>query len=232
MTMNTALILGVFALTTMIRPYGDEDIVAAGHGAYHPSQERELDDHHLLDKLTYLEAFWGCMCFTLLELVGLPQAVISHLTPTNGCPRTAWALQWVSSTKIPAMSDFPKSSVVLGVSNTLICLVDNIFPPVINIIRVYNRCLVPEGISETTFYPKSDHSFLKLSYLIFLPCTDYFYDCKVEHWGLEESLLKHWEPEIPTPMSELIETIGVNQICTLGLAAGLMGIVMGTICIT
>lgn len=98
----------------------------------------------------------------------------------------------VFSVEIPAVSDFPKSSVVLGVSNTLICLVDNIFPLVINIIRVYNGCLVPEGISETTFYPKSDHSFLKLSYLIFLPSTDYFYDCKVEHWGLEESLLKHW----------------------------------------
>ena len=46
--------------------------------------------------------------------------------------------------------------------------------------------------TETTFYPKSDHSFLKFSYLTFLPSADDFYDCRVERWGLEEPLVKHW----------------------------------------
>uniref|UniRef100_G3RCH0 Ig-like domain-containing protein n=1 Tax=Gorilla gorilla gorilla TaxID=9595 RepID=G3RCH0_GORGO len=84
---------------------------------------------------------------------------------------------------------------------------------------------VTEGVSETSFLSKSDHSFFKISYLTFLPSADEIYDCKVEHWGLDEPLLKHWEPEIPAPMSELTETL----VCALGLSAGLMGIVVGTV---
>uniref|UniRef100_A0A8C9Q1Q8 Ig-like domain-containing protein n=1 Tax=Spermophilus dauricus TaxID=99837 RepID=A0A8C9Q1Q8_SPEDA len=118
--------------------------------------------------------------------------------------------------EIPEVAVFLKSPVTLGIPNTLLCLVGNIFPPVINITWFCNGHLVPEGIAKTIFYPKSDHSFLKFSYLTF-----------VEHLGLEEPLLKHWEPELPTPMSELTETVA----CALGLALGLMGVVIGTILI-
>uniref|UniRef100_A0A8C9UMI5 Ig-like domain-containing protein n=1 Tax=Spermophilus dauricus TaxID=99837 RepID=A0A8C9UMI5_SPEDA len=129
--------------------------------------------------------------------------------------------------EIPEVVVFPKSPVNLSIPNTLICLVDNIFPPVINITWFCNGHLVPEGIAEITFYPKSDHCFLKFTYLAFFPSTEGFYDCKVEYWCLEEFLLKHWEPELPTPMEELIETV----VCALGLALGLMGVVIGTILI-
>uniref|UniRef100_A0A671EZ19 Ig-like domain-containing protein n=1 Tax=Rhinolophus ferrumequinum TaxID=59479 RepID=A0A671EZ19_RHIFE len=97
-----------------------------------------------------------------------------------------------ATNEIPEVAVFPKSSVTLGIPNTLICLVDNIFPPVINITWFYNGRSVAEGVAETTFYPKSDHSFLKLSYLTFLPSPDDFYDCRVEHWGLDQPLLTHW----------------------------------------
>lgn len=90
------------------------------------------------------------------------------------------------------MALFPKSPVSLGQPNTLICLVDNIFPPVINVTWLKNRHSVTEGVSETSFLAKKDHSFLKFSYLTFLPSADDIYDCKVEHWGLDEPLLKHW----------------------------------------
>ncbi|VTJ90801.1 Hypothetical predicted protein, partial [Marmota monax] len=93
---------------------------------------------------------------------------------------------------IPEVAGFPKFPVTPGIPNTLICLVDNIFPPVTNITWFSNGHLVPEGIAETTFYPKSDHSFLKFSYLTFVPSTEDFYDCKVEHRSLKEFLLKHW----------------------------------------
>ncbi|KAB0364966.1 hypothetical protein FD754_009122 [Muntiacus muntjak] len=132
-----------------------------------------------------------------------------------------------ATNEIPEVAVFPKSSVVLGIPNTLICQVDNIFPPVINITWFYNGHFVAEGITETTFYPKSDHSFLKFSYLTFLPSGDDFYDCRVEHWGLEEPLVKHWEPKILTPTSELTESV----VCALGLAMGLVGIVAGAVLI-
>ncbi|EFB17878.1 hypothetical protein PANDA_018204, partial [Ailuropoda melanoleuca] len=130
-----------------------------------------------------------------------------------------------ATNEVPDVTVFPKSPVMLGQPNTLICLVDNIFPPVINVTWLKNRHSVTEGVSETSFLAKKDHSFLKISYLTFLPSADDIYDCKVEHWGLEEPLLKHWEPEIATPMSELTETV----VCALGLAVGLVGIVVGTV---
>lgn len=127
--------------------------------------------------------------------------------------------------EIPEVTVFPKSPVMLSQPNTLICLVDNIFPPVINITWLNNGHSVTEGVSETSFLSKNDHSFFKISYLTFLPSADNIYDCKVEHWGLDKPLLKHWEPDIPTPVSELTETV----VCALGLAVGLVGIVMGTV---
>ena len=94
--------------------------------------------------------------------------------------------------EVPEVTVFSKSPVMLGQPNTLICHVDNIFPPVINITWLRNGHSVTEGVSETSFLIKSDYSFLKIKYLTFLPSDDDIYDCKVEHWGLDEPLLKHW----------------------------------------
>lgn len=87
---------------------------------------------------------------------------------------------------------FPKSPVLLGQPNTLICFVDSIFPPVINITWLRNSKSVTEGVYETSFLSNPDHSFQKMSYLTFIPSDDDVYDCKVEHWGLDEPVLKHW----------------------------------------
>lgn len=129
-----------------------------------------------------------------------------------------------ASNEVPEVTVFPKSPITLGQPNILICVADNIFPPVIKITWLSNGRPVTKGVSETSFLTKSDHSFLKISYLPFIPSADDFYDCKVEHWGLDEPLLKHWEPEVPAPMSELTETV----VCALGLTVGLVGIVVGT----
>lgn len=130
-----------------------------------------------------------------------------------------------ATNKVPEVTVFPKSPVTLGQPNTLICFVDNIFPPVVNITWLSNGHPVEKGVFETSFLTKSDHSFFKISYFTFNPSADDIYDCKVEHWGLDDPLLKHWEPEIPTPMSELTETV----VCALGLTMGLVGIMVGTV---
>ena len=93
--------------------------------------------------------------------------------------------------EVPEMTVFSKSLMVLGQPNILICHMDNIFPPVINITWLKNGHAVIEGVSETSFLPKDDHSFLKIGSLTFLPSDDDVYDCEVEHWGLDEPLLKH-----------------------------------------
>ena len=71
--------------------------------------------------------------------------------------------------EVPEVTVFSKSPMVLGQPNILICHMDNIFPPVINITWLKNGHAVIEGVSETSFLPKDDHSFLKIGSLTFLP---------------------------------------------------------------
>ncbi|XP_044111702.1 HLA class II histocompatibility antigen, DR alpha chain [Neovison vison] len=125
----------------------------------------------------------------------------------------------------PEVTVLSNTPVELGEPNTLICFIDKFSPPVINVTWLRNGNPVTTGVSETVFLPREDHLFRKFHYLPFLPSANDVYDCKVEHWGLEEPLLKHWEFEPPTPLPETTE----NVVCALGLVVGLVGIIVGTI---
>ncbi|XP_002809163.3 HLA class II histocompatibility antigen, DQ alpha 2 chain [Pongo abelii] len=237
MILNKALMLGALTLTTVMSPCGGEDIVAdhvASYGvnfyqSYGPSGQytHEFDgDEEFYVDLETKETVWQLPMFSKFISFD-PQSALRNMAV--GKHTLEFMIKQSNSTaatnEVPEVTVFSKFPVTLGQPNTLICLVDNIFPPVVNITWLSNGHSVTEGVSETSFLSKSDHSFFKISYLTFLPSADEIYDCKVEHWGLEEPLLKHWEPEIPAPMSELTETV----VCALGLSAGLMGIVVGTV---
>ncbi|XP_006907484.1 HLA class II histocompatibility antigen, DR alpha chain [Pteropus alecto] len=125
----------------------------------------------------------------------------------------------------PEVTVLPNNPVELGEPNVLICFIDKFSPPVVNVTWLQNGKPVTTGVSETVFLPREDHLFRKFHYLPFLPSTEDVYDCKVEHWGLDEPLLKHWEFEARTPLPETKE----NVVCALGLVVGLVGIIVGTI---
>ncbi|KAK2511086.1 HLA class II histocompatibility antigen DR alpha chain [Columba livia] len=127
----------------------------------------------------------------------------------------------------PEVTVFSEDPVELEDPNVLICYVDMFWPPVISITWLRNGKEVQDGVTETVFYPREDNSFRKFSYLPFIPTRGDYYDCRVEHEGLPNPLLKHWEPELPLPASESTETL----VCALGLAVGIVGIVVGTILI-
>lgn len=237
MILNRALILGAVALTTMMSLCGSDDIVAdhvASYGinlyqSYGPSGQytHEFDgDEEFYVDLQKKETVWSLPIFTKMRRFD-PQFALRNIAilEHNLNIMIKRSNSTAAPNKVPDVTVFPKSPVMLGRPNILICLVDNIFPPVINITWLSNGRSVTEGVSETSFLSKSDHSFLKIAYLTFLPSDDDVYDCQVEHWGLDKPLLKHWEPEIPTPVSELTETV----VCALGLAVGLVGIIVGTI---
>lgn len=99
----------------------------------------------------------------------------------------------------PRVTVLPKSRVELGKPNVLICIVDDIFPPVINITWLRNSQPVTKGVAQTSFYSQPNHRFQKFHYLTFVPSAEDVYDCKVEHWGLDEPLLQHWGREHPVP---------------------------------
>ncbi|NXL10225.1 DRA protein, partial [Mesembrinibis cayennensis] len=127
----------------------------------------------------------------------------------------------------PEVTVFPKRRVELGDPNVLTCYVDKFWPSVISITWLRNGQEVTDGVLETVFYPRDDNSFRKFSYLPFIPTRGDYYDCRVEHEGLPTALLKHWEPQVPLPVSESTETL----VCALGLAVGIVGIIVGTILI-
>jgi len=237
MTLNRVLILGTLTLTTMMSPSGGEDIVADHVGSYGinvyqsygPSGQytHEFDgDEEFYVDLEKKETVWQLPMFQTYRRFD-PQGALRNLAIAKQTLNilTKRSNSTTATNEVPEVTVFLKSPAMLDQPNTLICFVDNIFPPVINITWLKNRHSVTEGVSETSFLAKRDHSFLKISSLTFLPSADDIYDCKVEHWGLDEPLLKHWEPEIPTPMSELTETV----VCAVGLTVGLVGIVVGTV---
>uniref|UniRef100_A0A2K5Q6Q5 Major histocompatibility complex, class II, DQ alpha 2 n=3 Tax=Cebus TaxID=9513 RepID=A0A2K5Q6Q5_CEBIM len=237
MILNKALMLGALVLTTAMSPCGGEDIVAdhvASYGInlyqlYGPSGQytHEFDgDEEFYVDLGRKETVWRLPMFSKFTSFD-PQGALTNIATAkhNLDIMIKRSNSTAATNEVPEVTVFSKSPVALGQPNTLICLVDNIFPPVVNITWLSNGHSVTDGVSETSFLSKTDHSFFKISYLTFLPSADEIYDCKVEHWGLEEPLLKHWEPEIPVPMSELTETV----VCALGLSVGLVGIVVGTV---
>uniref|UniRef100_A0A5F8HIA6 Ig-like domain-containing protein n=1 Tax=Monodelphis domestica TaxID=13616 RepID=A0A5F8HIA6_MONDO len=135
-----------------------------------------------------------------------------------------------ATNEVPEVIVFSRTPIELGQPNTLICFINNIFPHIINITWLQNGQTVTTGVMETNFYPQTDNSFQKLSYLTFIPSSEDVYGCKVEHWGFEKSLLKHWGKEsfiqLPSQWSTT-ETLT----CALELTVGLLGIIVSTILI-
>lgn len=235
---SRALVLGIFALTTTLSPCRGEFDVKADHigsyginvyQSYGPNGQYTMEfdgDELLYVDLGKKETIWRIPEFAQLRSFD-PQSGLQEIATakfnldimikrSNSTPTT---------NDIPEVTVFPKAPVLLGQPNTLVCFVDKIFPPVVNITWLRNSESVTETVYETSFISNRDHSFHKMSYLTFIPSDDDVYDCKVEHWGLEEPALKHWEPKVPAPMSELTETV----VCALGLSVGIVGIVVGTI---
>uniref|UniRef100_G3SUJ2 Ig-like domain-containing protein n=1 Tax=Loxodonta africana TaxID=9785 RepID=G3SUJ2_LOXAF len=82
--------------------------------------------------------------------------------------------------------------------NIRISFVDKFSPPMLNVTWLKNGKPVTTGVSETVFLPREDHFFSKFYYLPFLPSTEDFCDCHVDHWGLDKVLLKHWDMNHPS----------------------------------
>uniref|UniRef100_A0A8C9M296 Major histocompatibility complex, class II, DP alpha 1 n=1 Tax=Panthera tigris altaica TaxID=74533 RepID=A0A8C9M296_PANTA len=125
----------------------------------------------------------------------------------------------------PEVAVFPKEPVELGQPNTLICHVDKFFPPVLNVTWLCNGQTVTKGVAESIFLPSTEFRFHKFHYLTFIPTAEDVYDCKVEHWGLDQPLLQHWEAQEPMEVPETMETV----VCALGLVVGVAGIITGAI---
>ncbi|XP_008584892.1 PREDICTED: HLA class II histocompatibility antigen, DO alpha chain [Galeopterus variegatus] len=236
MALSVGLVLGLHTLMTLLSPQEAGATKADHMGSYGPAFYQsydasgqfthEFDGEQLFSvDLMKREATWRLPEFGNLghfdsqgglASIAIIKAHLEVLVERSNRTR--------ASNEPPRVTVLPKSRVELGQPNVLICIVENIFPPVINITWLRNGQSVTEGEAQTSFYSQPDHSFRKFHYLTFVPSAEDVYDCKVEHWGLDEPLLTHWEPQVPTPSPDTTETL----VCALGLAIGLVGFLVGT----
>ncbi|KAJ8004953.1 hypothetical protein DPEC_G00141630 [Dallia pectoralis] len=93
---------------------------------------------------------------------------------------------------IPEVKDAPESTIYtkdeaeLGIKNTLICFVNNFFPPAIKVNWTKNGMDVTEETTLSMFIPNEDGTFHQFSTLSFIPLEGDVYTCTVEHTALEE----------------------------------------------
>ncbi|XP_030014743.1 H-2 class II histocompatibility antigen, A-U alpha chain-like [Sphaeramia orbicularis] len=117
---------------------------------------------------------------------------------------------------------YPSEEVELGVENSLICFVNNFFPPSINVIWTKNGDVVSEGVSLSRYYPNNDQTFRQFSTLTFTPKQGDMYSCTVEHPALERPNTRIWEVDLGHP------SIGLDIYCGVGLTVALLGVATGT----
>uniref|UniRef100_A0A3B5Q093 H-2 class II histocompatibility antigen, A-U alpha chain-like n=1 Tax=Xiphophorus maculatus TaxID=8083 RepID=A0A3B5Q093_XIPMA len=131
--------------------------------------------------------------------------------------------------KSPQKEDAPNSmifssrEVELEVENSLICFVNNFYPPSINISWTKNGHPISEGVSLSRYHPNKDQTFRQFSTLTFTPSEGDIYSCTVEHPALESPTTRIWEAEI----IKKDESLWPDIYCGVGLGVGLLGVTVG-----
>uniref|UniRef100_A0A2I3HKI7 Ig-like domain-containing protein n=1 Tax=Nomascus leucogenys TaxID=61853 RepID=A0A2I3HKI7_NOMLE len=226
MALRAGLVLGFHTLMTLLSPKEAGATKADHVGSYGPAFYQsygasgqfthEFDGEQLFSvDLKKSEAVWRLPEFGDFARFD-PQAHLDVLVERSNRSRAI--------SVPPRVTVLPKSRVELDQPNILICIVDNIFPPVINITWLRNGQTVTEGVAQTSFYSQPDHLFRKLHYLPFVPSAEDVYDCQVEPWGPG---CPTPQLQVPIPPPDAMETL----VCALGLAIGLVGFLVGTVLI-
>ncbi|XP_017543992.2 H-2 class II histocompatibility antigen, A-Q alpha chain-like [Pygocentrus nattereri] len=122
----------------------------------------------------------------------------------------------------PQSSIYSKYDVQLGSKNTLICYVTGFYPPHVGVQWTRNNINVTSEATLSRNYPTSDGTFKLVSTLSFTPEEGDIYTCTVEHTALDRPLTRTWDVQVALP------GVGPAVFCGVGLAAGLLGVAVGT----
>ncbi|KAM6396198.1 LOW QUALITY PROTEIN: class II histocompatibility antigen, M alpha chain [Rhynochetos jubatus] len=126
---------------------------------------------------------------------------------------------------IPMANVFPARPPALGEPNTLICMVENIFPPAVEITWQLDGVPVTQGVIHTHYTPTADLAFIRFSYLAVTPAAGDIYTCVVTREGNNASVVAYWVPQDHTP-AEVLETALCGAAMALGILLALLGIAM------
>uniref|UniRef100_A0A8B9FLD8 Ig-like domain-containing protein n=1 Tax=Amazona collaria TaxID=241587 RepID=A0A8B9FLD8_9PSIT len=128
---------------------------------------------------------------------------------------------------IPVAKVFPSQPVALDKPNTLVCLVENIFPPAVDITWREDDVPVTHGVTHTHYTPTGDVSFARFSYLRVTPSAGTTYSCVVTSRGLNSSTVAYWGERGANKRGPwTLWTALCGAAMALGIVLALMGITM------
>lgn len=93
---------------------------------------------------------------------------------------------------IPVADVFLQQPLQLGYPNTLVCMVGNIFPPAITISWQRDGVPITDGVTQLTYIPMEDLSFMRFSYLEVTPHSGDIYSCIVTRERDNMSVVAYW----------------------------------------
>ncbi|XP_056366299.1 class II histocompatibility antigen, M alpha chain [Oenanthe melanoleuca] len=123
---------------------------------------------------------------------------------------------------IPTISVFPALPPLPGEPNTLVCLVENIFPPVLDIGWAVGGAEVTRGVSQGPFVPSADLTFSRISRLSLTPRPGAVHACVVTSRRDNATMVAYWvAPD--TALDEQLDTALAGAALALGVVLALLG---------
>lgn len=192
-----------------------------------------MDDEEILyvdfQRQEVVVTFPKFIVFDPSAIIAVHHVYRNALRQKKACLAVLDYLKVFEQSSIPPEVEDPPDSILysseeveLGVENSLICFVNNFFPPSINVIWTKNGDVVSKGVSLSRYYPNNDQTFHQFSTLTFTPKQGDVYSCTVEHPALQRPNTRIWEVDMGHP------SIGLDIYCGVGLTVALLGIATGT----
>ncbi|XP_073498039.1 class II histocompatibility antigen, M alpha chain [Phyllobates terribilis] len=118
---------------------------------------------------------------------------------------------------------FPAHPLRFGRQNTLICAIDDVYPPALTITwRKNSKNLKTTSLSSNKYFVMNDLSFQAFSYLNVTPYQGDIFSCEVQVSGDNATIIAFWVPKYPVP-SDLLE----NVLCGFAFVLGIIFLLVG-----
>ncbi|NXB63524.1 DMA protein, partial [Struthidea cinerea] len=93
---------------------------------------------------------------------------------------------------VPVVSVFPALPPLPGKPNTLVCLVENIFPPALDIGWTLAGVPVTQGVTHSPYTPTADLTFVRFSYVPVVPVAGDVHACVVTSRRDNTTVVAYW----------------------------------------
>ncbi|KAM4019051.1 class II histocompatibility antigen, M alpha chain [Anomaloglossus baeobatrachus] len=121
------------------------------------------------------------------------------------------------------VSVFTAHPLQMGKQNTLICEIDDVYPPALTITwRKNGKNLTTTSLPSNKYLVMNDLSFQAFSYLNVTPYQGDGFSCEVQVAGDNRTIIAFWVPQYPVP-SDLME----NVLCGLAFVLGIIFLLAG-----